>query len=234
MDDTNKGGMDNDMDDDTGNTIELIATKGCNIYLLKHEGNWLVDAGTPGVLKRLAASGRLKNLKNLKIDGIILTHAHFDHIGGSYELQKHFDCPVYVHKLDLPYVTGEEELSFGGVLGRAAKLLELFSRSKVPEDVRDVSETPLEVLHFPGHTPGSIGIVLGRALVCGDLVRKGRRGLILGDEVPKLSPPTFCSDYSGYLNSVKKAAEMEFDVLLPGHGGEISRGEFLNVVSRIP
>lgn len=220
------------MDSYIDSRIELIATKGCNIYLLRHGGNWLIDAGTPGVLKKLA--GRFKTLENLKIDGIILTHAHFDHIGGAYEIQRRFDCPVYVHKLDMPYVTGEEELSFSGVLGRAAKLLELFSRLKVPEDVRDVSKTPLEVVHFPGHTPGSIGIVLGRMLVCGDLVRKGRRGLIFGDKVPKLSPPTFCSDYSGYLNSVKKAAEMELDLLLPGHGEGISKSEFLDVVSKIP
>lgn len=219
------------------NTIELIATKGCNIYLLRHEGVWLVDAGTPGVLKvlkKIAGSGRLKTLENLKIDGIILTHAHFDHMGGAYELQEYFGCPVYAHELDIPYVTGEQELSFGGVFGKAAKLLELFSRSKVPEDVRDISETPLDILHFPGHTPGSIGIAVGETLVCGDLVRKGRRGLILGKEVPKLSPPAFCSDFAAYLDSVKKAAEMEFDLLLPGHGGRITKGEFLDVVLRIP
>ncbi len=211
------------------NVVELLTTKGCNIYLLKYDGEWLVDAGTPGVLKKLA------NLKGLKrVDGIILTHSHFDHMGGAYELQKHFGCPVYVHELDMPYVTGEAKLSFGGVLGRAAKLLELFSRSKVPEDVRGVSETPLEVLHFPGHTPGSIGIAVGRVLVCGDLVRKGRKHLIFGGEVPKLSPPAFCNDFAAYLDSVKKVAEMEFDLLLPGHGGRITKGEFLDVVSRIP
>ena len=219
-------------DNETGNTIELIATKGCNIYLLKHEGNWLIDAGTPGVLKKLA--GRFKTLEDLKIDGIILTHAHFDHMGGAYELQEHFGCPVYAHELEIPYVTGEQELSFGGVFGKAAKLLEFFSRSKLPEDVRDISETPLDILHFPGHTPGSIGIAVGETLVCGDLVRKGRRGLILGKEVPKLSPPAFCSDFAAYLDSVKKAAEMEFDLLLPGHGGRITKGEFLDVVLRIP
>ena len=213
--------------------IELIATKGCNIYLLRHEGVWLVDAGTPGVLKKLAGLGRLKTLENLKIDGIILTHAHFDHMGGAYELQKHFGCPVYVHELDMPYVTGEERLFFSGVLGRAARLLEFFSRSRFPEDVRDVSETPLEILHFPGHTPGSMGIALGKVIICGDLVRKGKKGFILGEEVPKLSPPAFCSDYATYLNSVKKAAEMNFDLLLPGHGGKVTREEFLNVVSRV-
>ena len=212
-------------------TIKLLTTKGCNIYLLRHEGNWIIDAGTPGILKKLVGS---ESLKDLKIDGIILTHAHFDHIGGAYELQKHFGCPVYVHRLDLPYVTGERELSFGGVLGRAAKLLESFSRSKVPEDVRDIIETPLEVLHFPGHTPGSIGVAVGKYLICGDLVRKGRKHFILGDEIPKPSPPAFCSDYAAYLRSLRKAADMEFEQLFPGHGGEISRSEFLDVVSRIP
>jgi glyoxylase-like metal-dependent hydrolase (beta-lactamase superfamily II) len=209
--------------------IELVTTKGCNVYLLRYEGEWLIDAGTPGILKKLA------NLKSLRrIDGIILTHAHFDHMGGAYELQKHFDCPVYVHKLDMPYVTGEYELSFDGVLGKAAKLLEFFSRSKLPEEVRDVSETPLEVLHFPGHTPGSIGIIVERKLVCGDLVRKGKKHLFFGDEVPKLSPPTFCSNYHTYLDSLKKIAKMDFDLLFPGHGGEVSKDEFLDVVSKIP
>jgi glyoxylase-like metal-dependent hydrolase (beta-lactamase superfamily II) len=69
------------------------------------------------------------------------------------------------------------------------------------------------VVHMPGHTPGSIALHFPaeRLLICGDVIDR-RRG--------RLEPPLkgFTVDMDQALDSLRRLAELEFDVLCPGHG----------------
>lgn len=47
-------------------------------------------------------------MEKKKPKAIILTHAHFDHIGSIIELVEKWKIPVYAHPLELPYVTGKK------------------------------------------------------------------------------------------------------------------------------
>src|SRR4051794_30712884 len=78
-----------------------------NIYMIKDNDHWvLVDTGLPGSSDRI-----LKMANELFGDqppkAIILTHAHFDHRGAVDVLLDHWEVPVYVHPMEMPYLTGK-------------------------------------------------------------------------------------------------------------------------------
>ena len=73
------------------------------------------------------------------------------------------------------------------------------------------------VVHVPGHTPGSIALHFPseRLLICGDVI-DNRRG--------RLGPPpkAFSADTDQAVASLRRLAELEFDVLCPGHGAPLT------------
>jgi len=75
------------------------------------------------------------------------------------------------------------------------------------------------VVHVPGHTPGSIALYLPaeRVLLCGDTIRNG------GEQ---LTPPPeqYTADVKGAIASIRRMAELEFDVLCVDHGAPVAGG----------
>ena len=75
------------------------------------------------------------------------------------------------------------------------------------------------VVHVPGHTPGSIALHFPseRLLICGDTIDHRRN---------RLGPPPkpFTEDMDQAIASLRRMAELEFDVLCPGHGTPIVGG----------
>jgi len=148
-----------------------------NCYLVVDKGTGeacLIDPGD--------ALSEIKNYitKNgFKLEFIINTHGHGDHIAGN----GFFDCPVYIHKLDKDFLARADlNLSssfFCKVTSpEASRLLEDGDRIKLGDLV-------FEVLHTPGHTPGSISLKMGDVLFSGDTLfcgAVGRTDFDYGDE----------------------------------------------------
>lgn len=171
----------------------------------------VIDPGT--------ADGTLmRKLDGLKVEAILLTHAHFDHIGGVDALRKKYGCPVYIHSAEKDWLTD------------AAKNGSLRWSDVTPAIVTDPPEHLLAdgqelqfvgetfvVKHTPGHSPGSVGFLVGDLLFAGDaLFRRsiGRTDLPGGSQ--------------DQLNrSIReKLYVLPDDVLvLPGHGPETTIGE---------
>lgn len=126
-----------------------LKSKGCNVYLIKDgDSTYLIDAGTDeGLIS--------KQLK--EIDGIIITHAHFDHYAAASALQREFGCPVYVHSEDIPFILGEKRMMYSGFLGLLARVGERIFRAEPPEDLKSIEKLNINatIIHTPGHTPGS-------------------------------------------------------------------------------
>jgi glyoxylase-like metal-dependent hydrolase (beta-lactamase superfamily II) len=182
----------------------------------------LVDAG-------LAGKGRYKfqclkalGLDPLSVRRVIMTHTHFDHIGCLKELSAAFpDAELWVHRAEAdPLEAGDDRTVYGMEMFRAMCMSqyglpkEAF-RFKVHRkleggEILSLGETLWEVIHIPGHSAGSIALYNKeeKVLIPGDVVYAdyaiGRFDL-------------FGADPRRHRESLFRLAELEVDVLLPGH-----------------
>lgn len=148
-----------------------VGPLGCNCSLL-----WDPDAGT-GVVVDPGGDGakiraRVERL-GIRVLALLHTHAHFDHVGATRELQDHWQCPAFLHDSDA-YLVEHLDMQTG-----------LFGMSQVPrpETVAHAHgdrREGLAVLHTPGHTPGSCcfhgEFDRGRVVLAGDTLFAGGIG----------------------------------------------------------
>jgi hydroxyacylglutathione hydrolase len=170
--------------------IETVRAGVTNIYLLRERGTVLVDPGGPTrgtagfrkVLPRLGTPPRL--------DLMVITHAHFDHVSAAIPLREATGAPVAVHRADAEWLRAGQVVWPSGVtrwgkFGRnvIGPLMMPFLRVAAMEPDLLLSDEGLDlapygvsgrVVYTPGHTPGSVSVVLpsGEAFV-GDLAMNG-------------------------------------------------------------
>lgn len=154
--------------------------------------------------------------QRLRVTAIVATHAHFDHIVAAGRLRELTGAPFYLHKEDGPI------LDWMQASGRMFLGIEL----PPPPDVdRDASEgeiltagsARLEVLHTPGHSPGSISLIANEAVFSGDTLFAGSIGRT---DLPG-------GDTQALLDAVReKLFLLEDDMpVYPGHGPSTTLGE---------
>ena len=146
-----------------------------NCYILEDEKkNCLIfDPGEDGE----ALLSELRKL-SLKPVGILLTHAHFDHIGALEKIRIAYDIPVYLHVAEKKWLASPE-------LNGSAKYAVLPDVICNPADVLlhdekhlEVGPFKMETRHVPGHSPGSVCYIFedeGFAIV-GDTLFQGSVG----------------------------------------------------------
>ncbi|HTV01234.1 MAG TPA: MBL fold metallo-hydrolase [Luteitalea sp.] len=204
------------------------------------DGTWvLVDAGLPGYASAIMRAARAR-FGERPPAAIIITHAHFDHVGSLEALLATWEVPVYAHVLELPHLTGRRSYpppdpTVGG--GAFAWSARLFPRAPIDVSTRvralpdDGSVPPLpgwRWWHTPGHTDGHVSLFrdIDRALVSGDAVitvQQESLTAVLAQSPDLHGPPAyFTTDWSAALASVRDLADLTPNVLVPGHGVPLS------------
>jgi hydroxyacylglutathione hydrolase len=92
--------------------------------------------------------------ENLQVKGILATHGHFDHIMAVGEIQMSLDIPLYIHKEDafLLKRIGESAKYF---LGYDPVVIPPSKSITITPGIFEIDDFSFEVIHVPGHTPGS-------------------------------------------------------------------------------
>jgi glyoxylase-like metal-dependent hydrolase (beta-lactamase superfamily II) len=206
-----------------------------NSYLVDDGGQvTIADAAVPGLYndlpRELTAMGRTV----ADVKALVLTHGHTDHIGFAERLRTTHGTPIWVHELDAALARSEVPnpakwrgpIRFAPLLGflwwtmrhGGLRLPKIKVVSTYGDGgTLDVPGSPRVIL-VPGHTPGSAALHFAthRALLVGDAlatyaVTSGRHG-------PQLAP--FTADYDQAMASLDRLADLDADLLLPGHGNE--------------
>lgn len=190
-----------------------------NCYLIEHMGHALVVDPCVSV----SAICRAAESTGAVIDGILLTHGHFDHILTLDALRDAIAIPAYIHEQDQQLLPDGEKNAFTLFFGqdRAFRHAELTLQNgdRIP-----LGDTSIEVIHTPGHTGGSVCYRADHMLLTGDTLFAdtfGRYDL-----------------YSGDLNTLKASlrclATLPPDLTIyPGHGDSVALAKACACVNRI-
>jgi hydroxyacylglutathione hydrolase len=142
---------------------------------------------------------------------VLATHGHFDHIGSAAEFCGD-ELPLYIHEADALALTDPK--AWGALLD-IPRVPVKDVRTVVDADVLSFAGFRIEVLHSPGHTPGSVVYRTDGWVLSGDLVFAGSIGR---SDFPNSSPPDM-------ERSLRRFLELPdaFDVY-PGHGPRTTVG----------
>lgn len=188
--------------------FEVGGFGGSNAYLLwddETKDAVIIDPGYPDerfeqVIKE----------NGLNVNKILLTHGHFDHIGGVQQLRDLTNAPVYIPEKDADFLT-TSSLNLSGMAGMPGGLE--FDPAEVLVKDGDVIEISpnlsLTAIELPGHTPGSTAFVGDGFVVVGDVLFKGSIGRT---DFPNGS-------YADMMDSLQRLTQLPDDyTVLPGHG----------------
>lgn len=151
----------------------VVGPLGCNCFIVGDPATKqaiVIDPG--GDAERIVAT--LVD-KELTVTAIVATHAHFDHLVAAEALREQTGAPFYMHDSDKPLLDWYEES------GRMFLGIELGAPPAVDTgasegDLLTAGGVQLEVIHTPGHSPGSISLIAPDAVFSGDTLFAGSIG----------------------------------------------------------
>ena len=201
-----------------------------NCYLIKTDtGYVLIDTACTNRRTNLVKELEGAGCKPGNLQVIILTHGDFDHSGNAAYLRKTFGARILMHRDDSGMVERGNMYWNRNKSNALIKMIapvffrfgksERFKPDSYVEDGEDLSENGFDarVLHIPGHSKGSIGILTrGGELFCGDLLEDKHK--------PKLN--SLMDDLTTATASVEKLSKLGIRTIYPGHGKPFTMDAF--------
>jgi glyoxylase-like metal-dependent hydrolase (beta-lactamase superfamily II) len=212
-------------------SVHPLRLKLSNAYLISGERPILVDAGSPGEADRILAAIRNKGVEPHTLALILLTHGHIPVTGSAGEIRRRTGAPIAIHSLDAEMLRmgHNAPLRPTTFIARLAAPIVQAQRGEPthpdlvldgPRSLRDFG-VDARVIETPGHTPGSISLLLsdGDAVV-GDLLMGGFLGGLVRRSVPNVA--YFQEDDRDAQRSLRTVLASGARRLWVGHGGPLS------------
>lgn len=220
-----------------------------NMYMVQNpeDSSWvLIDAGLKSSAPKIKKMAAELFGANSRPNAILLTHGHFDHVGSLKKLADEWDVPVYVHYLELPYLSGRSSYPppdpkvGGGLVSKISwmypkKPIDVENRLHIlPPDGRVPFLPGWVYINTPGHAPGHVSYFRQRdkVLIAGDafVTTNAESVMSVMLQKKKLSGPPkyFTYDWNAARISVKNLSELGPEVVATGHGQPLS-GEQMRI-----
>jgi glyoxylase-like metal-dependent hydrolase (beta-lactamase superfamily II) len=197
-------------------------------YVIQQQGAIIFDGGFPGTLGIFKKALDKMSLEPEEIGLIVLSHGHFDHVGAASELREHTGARVALHHTDKQQLERDIRTMPPGVTtwGKISKVLFkpmlAVLQYKIPQvDVllgdEEVSLAEYgiagRIIHTPGHSPGSVSVVLdtGDAFV-GCMAQSGPPFRL------KPNLPIYAEDVDALKESWRALIAAGASTIYPGHG----------------
>ena len=162
----------------------------------------IIDPGQDG--KKVI--DKIEKLK-LKPELLINTHGHFDHTYSDDIIRQKYNIPLAIHEKDLEMLSDANK-NFSTMIGSPTTINKadiIFDK----EEIKETSFCKYSVIHTPGHSKGSICILINNVLFAGDTVFKNSIG----------RTDLYGGNYDELILSLQKLKTLPIDTIIcPGHG----------------
>ncbi|RLG79864.1 MAG: hypothetical protein DRO40_12085 [Thermoprotei archaeon] len=179
------------------------------VLIISKKGLYLVDTGAYNTRKILLERLLELGIPPTSIDGILLTHSHFDHVENIELFPK---AKIYMSRKEYEYALSSEPEKRGDLYVAKTIFWKVSSekRVKLLEDNEEVVPGLISV-SLPGHTPGSMGYLIkdAKTIIVGDAVKNAY-------EYNRREPSLVFSSMNEWLQSIEKISRIA-NIIIPGH-----------------
>ncbi len=195
---------------------ELSAPNDAAVYMINFGGyGALIDAGTGKATGHILENIKIFGLDPGNIEYLLITHCHFDHVGGVNAIREYAKCKVVAHELEAAFLeTGDPVVTAASWYGATLEPIKIDIKLMGAKQDIELNGRLIEAIHTPGHSPGSVVYV----------TQSEGLKILFGQDVHGPLDSSLKSNRKDYIKSLELLISLEADILCEGHYG-IIRGK---------